>query len=84
MNQDKIMKIVLPLLIVGIFGGILITGYLGISLQEEESERYLVNCLRFEQCIQQVKTMRNDSYNCYSNKKCRKAIEEFNGEVEND
>lgn len=84
MSQDKIMRIVLPLLVVGIFSGILITGYLGISLQEEESEQYLVNCLRSEQCIQQVKTMRNDSYNCYSNKECRKAIEEFNGEVEND
>lgn len=74
MNQDKIIHIVVPLLAVAVFGGILIVGFLGISIQEEQSKRCIEQCLQSEQCIEQVKTLRNDSFNCYTDKECRKTI----------
>lgn len=62
------------LLMVLIFGGIIAVGVYGVTEENKTRESLIERCKQSEQCIEQVNSLKNDSFNCYNNTECRTVI----------
>ena len=66
--------IVFVIMVVIIFGSIIAIGVSGILGERVITKRLIKSCSESKICIEQVKTIKDISCDCYTNDKCRETI----------